>query len=85
MGCYQAGCAEKPTWQLKLTYRLSEAGAEPVVFHGAACACWDHRAQLLRLYGGTRGALRIQASLRERGVDPAMAEQASASLTPIFG
>jgi hypothetical protein len=85
MGCYQAGCGERPTWQLKLTYRLSEPGAEPVVLHGTACACWNHRAQLLRLYGGTRGALRIQASLRERGVDPGHTEHATASLTPIFG
>jgi hypothetical protein len=69
---------------LRLTYRPSETGAKPVVFDGNARACWTHRAQLLKSYGGARGALRIQASLRERGVDPAMAGQTVASMTPIF-
>lgn len=83
--CYQAGCVERPTWQLKLTYRPSDPGAEPVTFPIDACACWSHRQQLLRSYGGARGALRIRTSLQGRGVDPAMAERTVASVTPIFG
>jgi hypothetical protein len=83
MGCYQAGCGERPTWQLKLIYR-ARADAEPVAVDGATCACWNHRVQLLRSYGGARGAPRMRSSLRERGIDPAMADQAIASLTPIF-
>ena len=84
MSCYQAGCGERPTWQLKLTYRAREPGAEPVAVDGATCACWNHRVQLLRSYGGARGAPRIQSSLRARGIDPAMADHTIASLTPIF-
>jgi hypothetical protein len=84
MGCYQAGCGERPTWQLMLSYRTREPGAEPVAIDGATYACWDHRAQLLRSYGGARGVPRLQSSLRERGVDPAIAAQTSASLAPIF-
>jgi hypothetical protein len=84
MECYQSGCSERPSWLLRLTYRPREPGAKPLAFDGNACACWNHRAQLLRSYGGARGALRIQAALRERGVDPAMAEQTVASMTPIF-
>jgi hypothetical protein len=83
MDCYQVGCRERPTWQLKLVCR--EPGAEPAVAVDVAkCACWNHRTQLLRSYGGARGAPRRQSSLRERGFDPAMADQAIASLTPIF-
>jgi len=85
MDCYQARCAERPVWQLILTYRPHEPGAAPVAFDSATCSCWNHRAQLLRTYGGARGVARIQTSLRERGVDPSMADQTIASLTPIFG
>lgn len=84
MECYQTGCGERPTWQLKLTYRPRDPGERPVAFAGTACACWNHRAQLLRSYGGARGALKIEASLRARGADPGMAEQTSASMVPIF-
>lgn len=84
MECYQAGCAERPTWQLRVIYRPSEPGAQPIALESAKCACWNHRAQLVRSYGGARGALKIQASLRERGVDPMIAAHAVASVTPIF-
>ena len=84
MGCYQAGCGERPAWQLKLTYRPTDPSERSVVFQGTATACWKHRAQLLRSYGGARGAVKTEASLRERGADPAMAERTSASMTPIF-
>jgi hypothetical protein len=84
MGCYQAGCGERATWQLKVIYRARAPGAEPVAFADATCTCWDHRAQLLRSYGGARGAPKMQSFLRERGIDPALADQTSAALTPIF-
>lgn len=84
MVCYSAGCVERPTWQLRLTYRPSEPGAEPVAFDSSACACWNHRAQLVRAFAGARGALRIQAKLRERGIDPEVAERTVAEVKPIF-
>jgi hypothetical protein len=85
MECYQVGCSERPVWQVKLTYRSTEPGAEPVVLSADTGACWNHRAQLLRLYGGARGEARIQIALRNRGVDPSMADHTKALLTPIFG
>ncbi len=85
MECYQSGCAERPAWRLMLTYRPTDPGEKPVAFPVDVCACWGHRAQLLRSYGGSRGALRIQKSLRDQGVDPAMAERTVASMVPIFG
>lgn len=84
MECYQPGCAERPSWQLMLTYRPSDPSEEPTAFPVEARACWSHRAQLLRSYGGSRGAMRIQRSLRDRGVDPRMAERTVASMIPIF-
>lgn len=84
MDCYQSGCAQKPAWQLKLIYRPNEPGEKPVAFQVDACACWGHRAQLLRSYGGAQGASRIESLLRDRGVDPRMAERTVASMTPIF-
>jgi hypothetical protein len=84
MECYHPGCAEKPAWQLKLVYRPGDPGEKSVAFQVDACACWNHRAQLLRSYGGARGAQKIESSLRDRGVDPAMAERTVASMTPIF-
>ncbi|OFX26499.1 MAG: hypothetical protein A2V77_22090 [Anaeromyxobacter sp. RBG_16_69_14] len=85
MECYQLGCGERPVWQVTLTYRSVEPGATPVVLSEETGACWKHRAQLLRLYGGARGAARIQTALRNRGVDPGMADLTKALLTPIFG
>ena len=85
MQCYQAGCSERPTWQLTLTYRPSAPGAEPVAFGNATCSCWKHRAQMIRSFSGARAAVRIQASLRRWGVDPAMAGQTKATVMPIFG
>jgi hypothetical protein len=84
MGCYQAGCGERPTWRLKLIYRALQPGAERVAVDGDRCTCWNHRLQLLRSYGGARGAPRMKSSLRERGIDPALSDQTVASLTPIF-
>jgi hypothetical protein len=84
MGCYQSGCAERPAWQLKLICRPSEPGGKLVAFQLDSCACWSHRAQLLRSYRGARGALKIESSLRDRGADPGMAERTVASMTPIF-
>jgi hypothetical protein len=84
MDCYQSGCAERPAWQLRLVHRPSKPGEELASFQVDVCACWSHRAQLLRSYGGARGALKIASSLRDRGVDPRMAERTVASMTPIF-
>lgn len=84
MDCYHSGCAERPAWQLKLIYRPSDPGEKAVAFRVDACACWSHRAQLLRSYGGVRGALKIEALLRDRGVDSGMAERTVASMMPIF-
>jgi hypothetical protein len=84
MDCFHFGCRERSTWQLKLVYRMCGPGAEPVAVDGDRCACWTHRAQLLRSYAGARGAPRRRFSLRGRGIDPELADQASASLTPIF-
>ena len=88
MVCYQTGCAERPTWQLNLTYRPrgsgAGAGAGAVALDTSTCACWDHRAQLLRSYCGARGAAKVGSLLRVRGLDPGMADQTVASLAPIF-
>jgi hypothetical protein len=83
--CYQVGCAERSVWQVTLSYRPGGPDAAPVVLDGGACTCWQHRAQLLRQYGGARGATKIESSLRNRGVDPCMANDAKALFTPIFG
>jgi len=83
--CYQVGCGERPVWQVTLSYRPSAPGAAPVVFNADARACWQHRAQLARQYGGARGATKIESTLRNRGVDPGTANDAKALLTPLFG
>ena len=85
MECYQVGCGERPVWQVTLSYRPGGPGAAPVVLSEDARTCWRHRAQLLRRYGGARGATKIESTLRSRGVDPSMANDAKALLTPIFG
>jgi hypothetical protein len=85
MECYQTGCGERAVWQVTLSYRPGGPDAPPVVFDGDARACWQHRAQLLRQYGGARGATKIESTLRSRGVDPSMTSDARALLTPIFG
>ena len=85
MVCYQTGCAHKPVWQLKLTYRSGVTGAEPVTLESGTFACWTHRAQLLRCYGGARGATSVQCLLRARGLDPGLSNDTKASLAPVFG
>jgi hypothetical protein len=40
---------------------------------------------MIRSFSGARAAVRIQASLRRWGVDPAMAGQTKATVMPIFG
>ncbi len=84
MECYQTGCGERPVWQLTLTYRPSIPGAEPVILNGETRTCWQHRAHLLRLYGGARGVARIQTDLRNRGIDTSTVSQTKVVLTPIF-
>jgi hypothetical protein len=84
MECYQAGCGERPVWQVTLSYRPGATDAAPVVFKADMSACWRHRAQLLRQYTGGRGAPKVESTLRDRGVDPGTANDAKALLTPIF-
>jgi hypothetical protein len=85
MECYQTACAERPTWKLTLTVRAAAAGAPPVPVEAPAYACWNHRALLARSYAGSRGAGRIEATLRRHGLDVALAKGVVVSITPIFG
>jgi hypothetical protein len=84
MECYQVGCGERPVWQVTLSYRPGGPGAAPVVLDPGARTCWQHRAQLLRRYGGARGVTNIESTLRRKGVDPSTVRDAKAELTPIF-
>ena len=90
MECYQVGCGERPVWQVTFSYRSADPGATPVVLSGETGACWNHRAQLLRLYGGARGAdgcgsVDVQHHALTAFELAGRPDVTKALLTPIFG